>query len=82
MKEIINNEKATREQIIYDAKEAGVEDERQLDEEHNKICEDYKKKVEKLEKDLATEKKKSMTEETNLRKEFKKTSNDLISYTQ
>jgi len=82
MKEIINNEKATREQIIYDAKEAGVEDEKQLDDEHQKICGEYQKKVEKLEKDLLAVKKTSMTEEANLRKEFKKTSNDLISYTQ
>jgi len=81
MKEIINNEKATREQIIYDAKEAGVEDERQLDEEHKRICDEYQKKVEKLDKELVAQKKKSVTEEANLRKEFKKTSNDLISYT-
>ena len=40
------------------------------------------KQVAKLEKELAQVRKVSMTEEANLRKEFKKTSNDLISYTQ
>ena len=52
-----------------------------LDEEHKQICENYQKKLEKLEKELTAVKKTSMTDETNMRKEFKKASNDLISFT-
>ena len=81
LKELISNEKATREQYIADAREAGFSDTEQLDKDHAEMTEMLKKKIEKLDKELEQVKKQSRVEEANQRKEFKKAAVELVANT-